>query len=161
MEPLTKDTVDYVRQGAFIALAMVSVEQTESTCPSIKTTRALFSKVIGTKNENTMAKLGAILGQGILEAGGRNVTIRLESHSGHKNPIATVGLALFSQFWYWYPLTLFLSLSFVPTAMIGLDETLKVPKFEFTSQAKPSQFAYPEPTKPASKDTTEKAICKF
>ncbi len=56
------------------------------------------------------------------------------------------GMALFTQFWYWYPLVHYLSLSFVPTAVIGLNKDLKVPDgFTFRSNAKPSLFAYPAP----------------
>lgn len=50
---------------------------------------------------------------------------------------------------YWYPLILCLSLSFSPTALIGLNEDMKMPKmFAVQSLAKPSHFAYPSPTQP-------------
>jgi len=39
-----------------------------------------------------------------------------------------------------------LTLSFTPTALIGLDADLNIPKFDFVSNAKPSLFAYPPPT---------------
>ena len=93
-----------------------------------------------------MSKMGAILASGILDAGGRNVTIRLLSKTKHDKITAVVGLAVFSQFWYWYPLIYFISLSFSPTAFIGLNYDLKSPKFEFLSHAKPSLFEYPKPT---------------
>jgi 26S proteasome regulatory subunit N2 len=58
---------------------------------------------------------------------------------------AVVGLVLFLQYWYWYPLLNFLSLSLTPTALIGLDKNLKVPKsFNFVSNAKPSTYKYPD-----------------
>lgn len=93
-----------------------------------------------------MSKMGAILASGILDAGGRNVTIRLLSKTKHDKITAVVGLAVFSQFWYWYPLIYFVSLAFSPTAFIGLNYDLKVPRFEFLSHAKPSLFQYPKPT---------------
>ncbi|GFZ10670.1 26S proteasome regulatory complex, non-ATPase subcomplex, Rpn2/Psmd1 subunit [Actinidia rufa] len=89
LEPLTSDVVDFVRQGALIAMAMVMVQI----------------------NEASDSRVGA-----------------------------------FSQFWYWYPLIYFISLSFSPTAFIGLNYDLKVPRFEFLSHAKPSLFEYPRPT---------------
>ena len=98
------------------------------------------------KHEDTMSKMGAILASGILDAGGRNVTIRLSSKTKHDKITAVIGLAVFSQFWYWYPLIYFISLAFSPTAFIGLNYDLKVPKFEFLSHAKPSLFEYPKPT---------------
>jgi len=52
---------------------------------------------------------------------------------------------LFLQYWYWYPLLNFLSLSLTTTALIGVNQDLKVPKsFAFTSNAKPSMYKYPE-----------------
>jgi 26S proteasome regulatory subunit N2 len=52
---------------------------------------------------------------------------------------------MFSQYWYWYPLLNFLSLSLTPTALIGLNKDLKVPKsFTFISNAKPSMYKYPD-----------------
>jgi 26S proteasome regulatory subunit N2 len=126
LEPMTKDTVDYVRQGAFIALAMISMQHNEVSCPSVVKTRELFKKIIGTKHEETMSKFGAVLAQGILDAGGRNVSINLKSTSGHLNMIGIVGCAIFTQYWYWYPLSLFLTLAFTPTAMIGLNQDLNV-----------------------------------
>jgi len=59
-------------------------------------------------------------------AGGRNMTISLQSRTGHANMSAIVGVLVFSQFWFWYPLTHFLSLAFTPTATIGLNSDLKV-----------------------------------
>lgn len=37
-----------------------------------------------------------------------------------------VGLLVFTQFWFWFPLSHFLSLAFTPTAIIGLNKDLKV-----------------------------------
>lgn len=105
-----------------------------------------MEKIILDKHEDTMSKMGAILASGILDAGGRNVTIRLLSKSKHDKITAVVGLAVFSQFWYWYPLIYFISLAFSPTAFVGLNYDLKVPKFDFLSHAKPSLFEYPKPT---------------
>ena len=36
-------------------------------------------------------------------------------------------MLVFTQYWYWYPLSYFISLTFVPTAFIGLDAKLKMP----------------------------------
>ena len=103
-----------------------------------------------------MSKMGAILASGILDAGGRNVTIKLKSKSKHDRLTAVVGLAVFTQFWYWYPLTYFISLAFSPTALIGLNSDLKVPKFEFLSNSKPSLFDYPKLTTQQTATTSVK-----
>merc|ERR1711936_1296713 len=75
--------VNDVRQGALIASAMILVQQTEQTCSKVKDFRALYAKVITDKHEDVMAKFGAILAQGIIDAGGRNVTVSLQSRTGH------------------------------------------------------------------------------
>ncbi|KAK8579416.1 hypothetical protein V6N13_142625 [Hibiscus sabdariffa] len=146
LEPLISDAVDFVRQGALIAMAMVMVQINEASDSRVGTFRRQLEKIIRDKHEDTMSKMGAILASGILDAGGRNVTIRLLSKTKHDKVTAIVGLAVFSQFWYWYPLIYFVSLSFSPTAFIGLNYDLKVPKFEFLSHAKPLLFEYPKPT---------------
>ncbi|KAL2242534.1 26S proteasome non-ATPase regulatory subunit 1 homolog A [Sesamum indicum] len=146
LEPLTSDVVDFVRQGALISMAMVMVQISEASDSRVGAFRRQLEKIILDKHEDTMSKMGAILASGILDAGGRNVTIKLLSKTKHDKITAVVGLAVFSQFWYWYPLIYFISLAFSPTAFIGLNYDLKVPKFEFLSHAKPSLFEYPKPT---------------
>ncbi|KAM0972206.1 hypothetical protein FF1_020018 [Malus domestica] len=146
LEPLTSDVVDFVRQGALIAMAMVMVQISEASDSRVGVFRRQLERIILDKHEDTMSKMGAILASGILDAGGRNVTIRLLSKTKHDKVTAVVGLAVFSQYWYWYPLIYFISLAFSPTALIGLNSDLKVPKFEFMSHAKPSLFEYPKPT---------------
>jgi len=52
---------------------------------------------------------------------------------------------MFMQHWYWYPMLNFLNLALTPTALIGLNKDLKVPKtFKCVSNAKPSTYKYPE-----------------
>uniref|UniRef100_A0A8C8H532 26S proteasome non-ATPase regulatory subunit 1 n=1 Tax=Oncorhynchus tshawytscha TaxID=74940 RepID=A0A8C8H532_ONCTS len=126
LEPMTNDPVNYVRQGALISSALVMIQQTEVTCPKVNQFRQLYSKVINDKHDDVMAKFGAILAQGILDAGGRNVTISLQSRTGHTHMPSVVGLLVFTQFWFWFPLSHFLSLAFTPTAIIGLNKDLKI-----------------------------------
>ena len=173
LEPMTKDSVDFVRQGAFISLGMILVEQSEASSPSLASTRAKYTKVISDKHEDPMARFGAAIGQGFIDAGGRNVTITLQSPAGSANTSAIVGMVLFCQFWYWYPLAHCACLSFSPTGIIGLNGDLKViahyhafdlglilcsqvPKFEYVSNAKPSIFAYPASIKQPKKETVAK-----
>ena len=145
LEPLLKDRVDFVRQGAFIGLAMLLIQHNEKSEPKLALLRKSISDAMNIKSD-TMTKLGAILAAGIVDAGGRNVTISLLSSSGHKKMAAIVGLALFPQFWYWYPLIHFLSLAFTPTAILGLNKNLDMPQgFTFVSRAPASLYAYPPP----------------
>ncbi|KAG0581711.1 hypothetical protein KC19_3G002300 [Ceratodon purpureus] len=148
LEPLVTDQIDFVRQGGLIGMAMVLLQHTEAYEPRVGPFRQRIEGLIKDRYEEPMTKMGAILAQGILDAGGRNVNILLRSRNGHCRMTATVGMAVFCQFWYWYPLIYFISLSFCPTAFIGLTEDLRVPSFDFVSQVKPSMFAYPPTTSP-------------
>lgn len=122
---------------------MILIQHTDQTCPKTSFFRSLYSEVITNKHEDVMAKYGAILAQGIIDAGGRNVTVSLQSRTGHTNLQAVVGMLIFTQYWYWFPLAHCLSLAFTPTSVIALNSDLKMPKMEFKSAAKPSLYAYP------------------
>jgi 26S proteasome regulatory subunit N2 len=140
LEPLMTDKVDFVRQGALLGMSMVLLQTTEACEPRLCRFRKQVEATISNKQEETMTKMGAILAQGILNAGGCNVGIMLRSRTGHDRMNAIVGMAVFSQFWFWYPLIHFLSLTFSTMAFIGLNEDLCMPKFEFVSDAKPAMF---------------------
>lgn len=156
LEPLTSDPIDFVRQGALLGLSMILLQHNKTQEPKVEAIRKLFEDKISDKHEEVMCKYGAILSSGIIDAGGRNVTIALHSRSGHKNMTAIVGLAVFTQSWYWYPLVYFVSLAFTPTALIGLNKDLKMPVFTFQSNAKPSLFAYPPKVQPPQTKAPEK-----
>lgn len=135
---------------------MILIQQTDQTCPKTSFFRTLYSEVITNKHEDVMAKYGAILAQGIIDAGGRNVTVSLQSRTGHTNLQAVVGMLVFTQYWYWFPLAHCLSLAFTPTCVIGLNSDLKMPKFEMKSAAKPSVYAYPAPLEEKKAEEREK-----
>jgi 26S proteasome regulatory subunit N2 len=143
LEPMIKDPTDFVRQGALIAMAMILVQQNEAMNPKVAAIRKTLQRIIGDRHEDAMAKFGCALALGIIDAGGRNCTIGLQTQTGNLNMAGIVGMAVFTQYWYWFPLTHFLSLSFTPTSIIGLDHELDVPKFKFHSATRPSLFDYP------------------
>merc|ERR1719210_511419 len=145
---LSKDNVEYVRQAAHIATGILYMQRNETECPEVKEVREEFLKVIKNKRRSDkMARMGAILGSGFLDAGGRNLSINMVTSTGQKRMKALLGMVLFWQHWEWYPLIPMASLCFKPTVAIGLDEDLEMPKVEFTCNCKPSQFAYPEKLK--------------
>lgn len=88
--------------------------------------------MITEKGEDSITKFGAILAQGIIDAGGRNVTISLHNRNGHSDMQSVVGTFVFLQYWYWHSLAHFASLAFKPTCLIGLNINLEVP-FTFIS----------------------------
>lgn len=135
---------------------MILIQHTDQTSPKTSFFRSLYHEVITNKHEDVMAKFGAILAQGIIDAGGRNVTVSLQSRTGHTNLQAVVGMLIFTQYWYWFPLSHCLSLAFTPTCLIALNSDLKMPKIEFKSAAKPSLYAYPPPMEEKKAEEREK-----
>lgn len=158
IKPMCKDFTDYVRQGAYIGLAMVLMQQNSATCDETNWARACLESVATAKLEDAMAKYGAVLAQGIIDAGGRNSVVSLTSASGHVNHMAVAGVMLFCQFWYWYPMSHFLSFALAPTALIAVDPELRVPKLQVTCHAKPSRFAPPPPLKAATVAAPKKLV---
>ena len=115
--------------------------------------------MIEDKHEDILSRMGAILSQGIINAAGRNATISLTTRDGNLRQNAIVGLMMFMQHWYWYPMLNFLNLALTPTALIGLKSDLKVPKgFKCISQAKPSTYKYPEFIKVDKDKKKEKVV---
>ncbi|KAI3319306.1 26S proteasome regulatory subunit rpn2 [Xylariaceae sp. AK1471] len=143
LEPMMKDPTDFVRQGALIALAMIMIQQNEVMNPKVAAIRKTLKKVVGDRHEDAMTKFGAALALGIIDAGGRNCTIGLQTQTGNLNMAGVVGMAVFTQYWYWFPFTHFLSLAFSPTSIIALDHDLDILDVKFHCATKPSLFDYP------------------
>ena len=147
LSPMLSDPVDFVRQGALIATSMVLMQACNHAPDSrLSEHRKHLAKVIADKHEDSMAKFGAIIASGLLDAGGRNMTISLISKSGHKSMSSIVGMAVFTHFWFWHPLLLFASLALTPTAAIGINADLQMPRYRFRSNMPPTTFAYPPMT---------------
>ncbi len=156
LEPMMKDSTDFVRQGALISLAMIMVQQNEAMNSKSTAIRKTLQKIVADRHEDAMAKFGCALALGIIDAGGRNCTIGLQTQTGNLNMAAIVGMAVFTQYWYWFPLTHFLSLSFTPTAIIGVDQDLEVPSFKYYCAARPSLFDYPPEQEVKTEEAPEK-----
>ncbi|VDO29242.1 unnamed protein product [Onchocerca flexuosa] len=156
LDPLLSAKENFVRQGAVIALSFILIQQTDSICPKVNEFRKTLTKMITEKGEDSITKLGAILAQGIIDAGGRNVTISLHNRNGHPDMPSVVGTFVFLQYWYWHSLAHFSSLAFKPTCVIGLNLNLEMPKTEFRCNSKPSTFAYPPPLEEKKKEENEK-----
>merc|ERR1719228_2812400 len=84
------------------------------------------------------------------------VTVSLQSRTGHTSMLGVVGMLVFTQYWYWFPLTHFLCLAFQPTALIGLNSNLDMPVVKIRSGAKPSMFGYPPNLEEKKKEDKEK-----
>lgn len=143
LQPMLDDQVDFVRQGAYMSMALVLMQISEARSPTVKKFRDQLSSVIADKHQTLLAKSGAAIAFGILDAGGRNVVVSMVSRAGFMKMASVVGVALWLQYWYWYPLMHFLSLSFTPTMLIGLNKDFDIPvNFTVKCAAPPSMFAY-------------------
>jgi 26S proteasome regulatory subunit N2 len=108
---MTKGPVDSISRCAFIALRIILVQQSEASSLSLTTICTLYNKVVSDKHEDLMAHFGPALGQGFIDAGGRNVTISLQS-------LASILVLV--------PLAHCTCLAFKPTGIIGLNTHLQV-----------------------------------
>lgn len=159
LKSLLTDFHDFVRQGAMIASALILIQQNEFSYPDIKDFHKKYSETIKNKHEDSLAKFGAALAEGIINAGGRNVTISLENEAIKTlNDKAIVGLALFVQYWYWFPTTHFLSMAFKTTCVIGVNENLKIPDFELDCFGNSDLFKYPSKIKDLKEKKPDKLI---
>lgn len=170
LEPMLKDSVDFVRQGALIASAMILVQANEARSPRVTALRRQLQKTVADRHEDAMAKFGAAIALGVIDAGGRNCTLGLQTPTGNLNLTAVVGMAVFTQYWYWFPLTHFLALTFTPTAIIGVEaagrkeekeegreeQGLVVPRLSVHCHARPSLWEYPPEAEVKVEEVPEK-----
>jgi 26S proteasome regulatory subunit N2 len=123
--------------------ALVLQQASEARSPSVKKFKDLLTSVVNDKHQTVLAKSGAIIAAGILDAGGGNVVVSMQSRAGFMKMGGAVGIMMFLQHWYWYPLMPFLSLAFSPTMLIGLNKDFNMPtQFQVTCNAPPAMFAY-------------------
>eukprot|EP00727_Mastigamoeba_balamuthi_P004407 m51a1_g13965 putative 26s proteasome non-atpase regulatory subunit 1 homolog a-like (963) ;mRNA; f:968077-971311 len=159
LEPMTRDPADFVRQGAMVAMALVLMEASR-TEPRAEAFSRLLETRAADKHDELMSRLGAFLATGVLNAGGRNVTLALTTASGHLRLPAIAGMAVFCQYWSWHPYIYFCSLALEPTAVIGVDPVADIAApaagFSFRSNARPSMFAYPPVARTVEKTAAAK-----
>lgn len=152
---MRSDKVDFVRQAAMMSAAMVLCQQPAERQAPLRTH---LERIVSTKHEEALAKFGAVLAQGILDCGGRNQIISLTCPNGLVNPISVAGMAMFCQFWFWYPNINFLSLCMTPSALIAVTCTGQVPKMTITCNSRPSLYSYPPPMKGDKEITPVKLV---
>lgn len=58
LEPMTNDPVNYVRQGALIASALIMIQQSEVTCPKVNVQS--FNQEIGQKSSKSKCSFVSI-----------------------------------------------------------------------------------------------------
>lgn len=126
--PLLSDSVDYVRQASYIALALLMQVSSNNSEPKLAEFRKTINESIAKKGEDVLAKMGALLAIGILDIGGRNMVISLTTRSGIPKNEAVAGMLVFLNYWNWFPYINFIGLTLTPTAYIGINSDFKIPK---------------------------------
>lgn len=156
LQPLLGDAVDFVRQGALMASALVLMQQSTAQVKTLSDFRVRIAELVKDKYPATLTKIGAIVAAGIIDAGGRNSSLALESAGGFLKRSACAGVALWAQSWYWYPMFHFFSLTLTPTVLIGLNSNFEMPAdFSVLCSSSADLFAYPPQT--TEKQETKKA----
>jgi 26S proteasome regulatory subunit N2 len=144
LQNLQSDTASYVRQGVAISMALVMQQATKNHNPIVEDFKEKLIENIKKKNEDNIYKFGAMMGLGLLEAGGKNSIVTLTSQSGTCKKGAILGMVMFTQYWYWFPFAQMISLSLEPTFLMGVTSDLKMPKgFVVKCNTKKSTFDYP------------------
>ena len=122
LEPMMEDMTDYVRQGALLGTSMVYMQQSDGcNGRKIKSFRERMANMLRDKHQSTLTKMGAILGTGVLDVGGRNCSLDLGGRNGFTKMNTAVGLVLWLQHWHWFPMMHMLSLTLTPTFTIALN----------------------------------------
>ena len=139
VKAMLEDKVSFVRQGALMSMALMLMQENEARCPAVKALREKINSVVEDKHQGVVAKFGATLAAGILDAGGRNMCVALTSRTGFLRQGAVVGMMCWLHYWYWYPLLQFFSLTLAPTAIIGVTKDMKIAnKFKLNCSTKVS-----------------------
>eukprot|EP00924_Labyrinthula_sp_SR-Ha-C_P002831 augustus_masked-scaffold_13-processed-gene-8.15-mRNA-1 protein AED:0.07 eAED:0.15 QI:0/-1/0/1/-1/1/1/0/1061 len=121
LEKLREDKVDFVQQGATIAASFLYVGKNwDVDGRAEKYKNSIIADIKNTKKP-PLAKMGAYIAFGLLQAGGRNQHVELKSKQGVVKKPAVAGLVLFLQYWYWFPLLQMISHSLTPMALIGVS----------------------------------------
>ena len=156
IEPLFLDPNYLVRQAALVASGLIFSQTTLKQEEGIKDFKENLNKILEDKNEHLLIKFGAYMSKGLVDLGGKNCVINLVSNTGENKMKSVIGMCLFTQYYYWFPMIHMLNLSVYPTFLFNLDDQLKLPKnYKMLSKAKPSIFGYP---KEEEKDKEKKKV---
>jgi len=128
----------------YVGLSLLFQVSTNQSEPKQEEFRKSMHEIMGKQHGEIMAKMGAILSVGLIDIGGRNMSVSLTTRSGLPKIEAVTGLLVFCQYWNWFPYLNFIGLALAPSTFIGVTSKLNIPKsFQLKSNCKPSMFDYP------------------
>ena len=137
-------------QGAAIGLGALFMECNEASSKQVNEYREKVMKTLknegfaGSRRTDTvLRRQGALLGAGLLDAGGRNLILQLRSPLHTMRREATICCFLGCQLWEWYPLFNLIMKALTPSAFLAVDSTMKLPRdFSLQCNASPELFEY-------------------
>ncbi|KAK2198375.1 bifunctional Kelch-type beta propeller/Calcineurin-like phosphoesterase domain [Babesia duncani] len=128
LHALAMDKSDLVKQGALVSLGLLLQTFNSHNSPNVPKVREMFKSMASDKHQDMMARFGAIIGMGLMDAGGQNCISSLYTRRGNLRAEAIVGFCMFAQYWYWHPFIHIIGLTLQPTCFIAVNHELKVPK---------------------------------
>ena len=151
-------------QGAAIGLGALFMECNEASNKQVGEYRAKVMKTLknegfaGARREDTvLRRQGALLGSGLLDAGGRNLALQLRSPLHCMRREATVCCFVACQLWEWYPLFNLVVKALTPSALLAVDSSLQLPRgFAVHCAAAPALFEYVPATHKEEEDGKSK-----
>ena len=118
IEPLFVDPNYLVRQAALIASGLIFSQTTLKQEPGIKEFNDNLNKILEDKNEHLLIKFGAMISKGLVNLGGKNCVINLVSNTNENKMKSVIGMCLFTQYYYWFPMLHILNLSVCHTFLL-------------------------------------------
>ena len=98
------------------------------------------------RSDTVLRRQGALLGAGLLDAGGRNLMLQLRSPLHCMRREATVCCVIATQMWEWYPLFHLIAKTLTPSALFAVDMSLALPaSFSLCCKTDPALFDYVPP----------------
>lgn len=98
------------------------------------------------RSDTVLRRQGALLGAGLLDAGGRNLMLQLRSPLHCMRREATVCCVIATQMWEWYPLFHLIAKALTPSALFAVDLSLAPPaSFSLCCKTDPALFDYVPP----------------
>jgi len=156
LRPLAEDATSFVRHGALIGLGLVMCTASAGQDKIFGDIRKEFLKVVKSRQEDPMVRFGGLLAIGLANSGGGNVRISMingtprgtSSTAIHQlNITGCMGLMLFANYWFWYPLINCITLAMSHVMTCGITYRLQVPQDYCVWDTKaPADFDYPEDT---------------
>lgn len=115
-----------VKQAAGIALGFLHQKSHPGVSKESKEAFDILVKEVDNKNSHKTIVFGCLIGLGLMFSGGQNTQIKLLNEKNQLLIKNFIGVYFFLQYFYWYPLVNFLSLSLESEYIAVVDQNLEL-----------------------------------